>query len=93
MWLAIWLLDTHATAAGSVLLGLNGAVVREVTLERGATRGSLEGDATVPGSPLKPSYVELALPRDRLVPGENVLTVDKNAGSWHVYDAVGVFER
>lgn len=93
VWLAIWLIDTHATAAGSVHLGLNGTAVREVTLERGATRGSLEGDATVPGSPLKPSYVELALPRDRLVTGENVLTVDKNAGSWHAYDALGVFER
>jgi hypothetical protein len=92
-WLAIWLIDTHATSPGVVVLGLNGTPVREVMLERGATRGSLEGDATVPGSPLKPSYVELPLPRAALTAGANVLTVDKTAGSWHVYDALGVFER
>jgi hypothetical protein len=93
VWLAIWLLDTHATTPGAVILALNGAPVREVTLEKGATRGSLEGDATVPGSPLRPSYVELALPKAALVAGENVLTIDKPAGSWHVYDALGVFAR
>lgn len=92
VWLAIWLIDTHATIPGTVVLGLNGTTVREVALEKGATRGSLEGDATRPGSPLKPSYVELPLPKAALVAGENVLTIDKTSGSWHVYDAVGVYE-
>lgn len=92
-WLAIWLIDTHATNPGVAVLGLNGTPVRQVALERGATRGSLEGDATLPGSPLKPSYLELPLPRAGLVAGANVVTVDKTAGSWHVYDALGVFER
>jgi hypothetical protein len=52
----------------------------------------LQGDATVPGSPLRPSIVEIALPRDAFVAGENVLTFGKSEGSWHAYDAVGVFE-
>jgi hypothetical protein len=44
-------------------------------------------------SPPKPSYVEVPLPASTLVAGTNVLTVDKTAGSWHVYDALGVFRR
>ncbi|GAA3924842.1 hypothetical protein GCM10023085_02780 [Actinomadura viridis] len=92
-WLAIWLVDTHASNPGTIQLALNGAPVREVKLENGATRGSLEGDATLPGTPLKPSYVELPLPAGALKAGENVLTIDKRAGSWHVYDALGVFAR
>jgi hypothetical protein len=47
----------------------------------------------LPGTALKPSYVEFVLPRAGLVAGENVLTVDKNIGSWHVYDALGIFQR
>lgn len=92
-WLAIWLIDTHASSPGVATIGLNGAPVREVTLEKGATRGSLEGDATVPGTTLKPSYVEIPLPSAALRVGENVLTIDKGSGSWHAYDAVGVFAR
>ncbi|MEU5884263.1 hypothetical protein [Spirillospora sp. NPDC047279] len=90
-WLSIWLLDTHASLAGTIVLGLNGTAFTEVKLEGGAMRGSLEGDATVPGTTLKPSYVELALPA--LTTGENVLTIDKKLGSWHVYDALGIFTR
>ncbi|GAA2104678.1 polysaccharide lyase family protein [Actinomadura alba] len=92
-WLAMWLVDTHASSPGAALFALNGTQVREVPLERGATRGSLEGDATLPGTVLKPSYVEFALPTSALVAGENVLTIDKNTGSWHVYDALGIFLR
>ncbi|GAA4105996.1 polysaccharide lyase family protein [Actinomadura miaoliensis] len=93
VWLAIWLLDTHASIPGTINLGLNGTPVRDVKLENGGTRGSLEGDATLPGTPLKPSYVELELPRSALRTGENALTIDKQVGSWHVYDALGVFTR
>ncbi|HEX2314273.1 MAG TPA: hypothetical protein VHJ17_11080 [Thermomonospora sp.] len=93
LWLSIWLVDTHASLAGEIELALNDTGLGKVRLENGGTRGSLEGDATVPGTALKPSYVELALPRPALVAGRNVLTIDKNVGSWHVYDALGVFER
>lgn len=92
-WLSLWLIDTHATLAGKATLALNGTQVREITFEGGATRGSLEGDATVPGSPLRPSYVEFALPRDAFVAGDNTLTLHKFDGSWHVYDAIGIFTR
>ncbi|MFI6515921.1 polysaccharide lyase family protein [Spirillospora sp. NPDC050679] len=92
-WASIWLIDTHGSQPGTIELALNGAPVREVKLENGAMRGSLEGDATAPGNGLKPSYVELELPRAALRTGENVLTIDKKAGSWHAYDALGVFER
>ncbi|MFI0350357.1 polysaccharide lyase family protein [Actinomadura sp. 9N407] len=92
-WLAIWLVDTHASIPGTIQLALNGTPVREVKLENGGTRGSLEGDATLPSTPLKPSYVELALPTAALKAGENVLTIDKQIGSWHVYDALGIFAR
>ncbi|REE99815.1 polysaccharide lyase family protein [Thermomonospora umbrina] len=92
-WLSIWLVDTHASLAGEIVLALNDTALGTVKLENGGTRGSLEGDATVPGTALKPSYVELALPRAAVIAGRNVLTIDKNIGSWHVYDALGVFER
>ncbi|TDD63558.1 hypothetical protein E1298_43690 [Actinomadura rubrisoli] len=90
-WLAIWLIDTHASNPGTLLIGINGTAIPEVKLENGATRGSLEGDATVPGTALKPSYVELVLPRAALRTGKNAVTIDKKTGSWHVYDALGVF--
>lgn len=93
LWLAMWLIDTHATIPGRARLALNGTAVRDIAFEPGATRGSLEGDANLPGSPLRPSYVELALPTQALVSGENALTLDKYDGSWHVYDAFGVFLR
>jgi hypothetical protein len=90
--LAVWLIDTHASTPGRLVVACNGNAVAEVPLEKGATRGSLEGDATVPGSPLRPSIVELPLPRGVLAAGENVLTFAKPEGSWHAYDAVGVFD-
>ena len=71
------------------MLGLNGTPVRAVTLENGATRGSLEGARLVAQAVLRGA----ALPRAALVAGENVITIDKPSGSWHAYDALGVFER
>jgi hypothetical protein len=91
--LAIWLIDTHASNPGVINLALNETPVKDIKLENGATRGSLEGDTTIPGTTLKPSYVELPLPATALKPGENVLTIDKKTGSWHAYDALGVFQR
>jgi hypothetical protein len=90
--LAVWLIDTHATTPGKLVVACNGTAVTEAALEKGATRGSTQGDATVPGTPLRPSIVEVPLPRGVLVAGENVLTLAKPEGSWHAYDAVGVFE-
>jgi hypothetical protein len=90
--LAVWLIDTHASTPGRLVVACNGKAVAEAVLEKGATKGSTQGDATVPGSPLRPSIVEVVLPRGTLVAGQNVLTLAKPEGSWHAYDAVGVFE-
>jgi hypothetical protein len=91
--LAVWLIDTHATIPGRLVVACNDKPVTDVALEKGATKGSTQGDATVPGSPLRPSVVEVPLPRGVLVAGQNVLTLAKPEGSWHAYDAVGVFRQ
>ncbi|TDE02587.1 polysaccharide lyase family protein [Jiangella asiatica] len=93
VWLALWLIDSHATIPGSAVLTVNGATVERLTFEGGATRGSTVGDSTLPGSPLRPSYVERPLPAGLLVAGENLLTVTKDDGSWIAYDAIGLFAR
>ncbi|PXY34103.1 polysaccharide lyase family protein [Prauserella flavalba] len=90
--LAVWLIDTHASIPGSLAVSCNGSAVADVELEKGATKGSLQGDATLPGNPLRPSIVELLIPVSALRVGDNVLTLGKHAGSWHAYDALGVFE-
>ncbi|GAB3212090.1 polysaccharide lyase family protein [Marinactinospora thermotolerans] len=89
--LAIWLIDTHASLAGTATISVNGTEVTEVEFRGGGTRGSLEGDATVPGTALRPSFVELELPAEEFAVGENAVAITKNSGSWHAYDAVGVF--
>lgn len=89
---AVWLIDAHASTPGRLVVTCNDGAVADVALEKGATRGSIQGDATVPGSPLRPSIVEAPLSRGVLVAGENVLALAKPEGSWHAYDAVGVFE-
>jgi hypothetical protein len=88
---ALWLIDSHATAAGTAELALNSRAVRTLEFRGGATRGSLEGDAARPGSVLKPSAYELPLAADLFTAGENVLTLRKTSGSWIAYDALGVF--
>jgi hypothetical protein len=89
--LAVWLIDTHATIPGKLDVSCNGTAVTQVALEKGATKGSTQADATVPDSPLRPSLVELAIPRSALQVGSNVLMLGKPVGSWHAYDALGVF--
>ncbi|WP_326598354.1 polysaccharide lyase family protein [Streptomyces sp. NBC_01803] len=89
--LALWLTDTHATIPGKGVLAVNGTEITTIAFEGGATKGSLEGDATRPNNPLKPSFVELPLPAAAFRAGENVLTLEKTEGSWHAYDAIGVF--
>jgi hypothetical protein len=90
--LAVWLIDTHASIPGRLDISCNETPVTQVALEKGATKGSTQGDATVPGTPLRPSLVELPIPRSALKAGTNVLSLNKAAGSWHAYDALGVFQ-
>lgn len=90
--LAVWLIDTHATKPGTATVSVNGADAAEIEFHGGATRGSLEGDATVQDTALKPSFEEVTLPARHFTSGENTVTIHKTAGSWHAYDAVGVFD-
>ncbi|WP_086819918.1 polysaccharide lyase family protein [Allokutzneria sp. NRRL B-24872] len=85
--LAVWLIDTHATLPGRLALSCNGTAFAEAELERGATKGSTVGE----GPLLRPSIVEVAVPTSALRPGSNTITLAKTSGSWHAYDAVGVF--
>ncbi|MFE9613794.1 hypothetical protein [Streptomyces sp. NPDC006012] len=63
-----------------------------LTFADGATKGSLEGDATRPGSPFKPSFYELTLDPGLFTAGENTLTLTRTAGSWISFDALGPFQ-
>jgi hypothetical protein len=90
--LALWLVDT--TNLGGVLrVTVNGTRLADVTLARGGTRGSREGDATVPGTALVRSYHELPVPGDRLRAGANAVELLLAEGGWVAWDAVGLFAR
>ncbi|WP_129662668.1 polysaccharide lyase family protein [Phytoactinopolyspora endophytica] len=91
--LALWLIDSHASIPGSAVLTVNGTEVDRLVFEGGATKGSTQGDSTVPGSPLKPSYIEYPLTSGLFIAGENTLELFKDDGSWIAYDAIGVFAR
>ncbi|WP_078965924.1 polysaccharide lyase family protein [Streptomyces aureocirculatus] len=90
---ALWLIDSHATAAGGAEVTLNDSPVRTLEFRGGATRGSVEGDAARPGTALKPSYYEFPVAAGLFRAGENVLKVRKTSGSWIAYDALGIFAR
>ncbi|TDO59916.1 polysaccharide lyase family 4-like protein [Kribbella sp. VKM Ac-2571] len=91
--LALWLIDSHASLAASALLTINGTEAGRLTFANGATRGSTIADSIYPGSPLKPSYLELPLPKALFRAGQNTLELFKDQGSWIAYDALGVFAR
>jgi len=91
--LALWLIDSHASIPGTAVLSVNGTTVERLAFATGATKGSTIGDSTIPGSPLKPSYVEKPLPRGLFQAGENVLELFKDQGSWIAYDAIGLYAR
>jgi hypothetical protein len=91
--LALWLIDSHASLAASAVLSVNGSEVGRLEFANGATKGSTIADSTYPGSPLKPSYIEMPLPKALFRPGANVLELFKDTGSWIAYDALGIFAR
>ena len=90
--LAVWLVDT--TRLGGLLrISVNGEHVADLELPRGATRGSREGDATVPGSTLLRSFFEPEIPASVLREGENMIELHLAEGGWVAWDAVGLFAR
>lgn len=79
--LAVWLVDT-TRLGGTLEVNLNGAGLRELDLPQGGTRGSLEGDATLPGSTLLRSYHEFTVPAADLQAGTNTIEFVQTAGGW-----------
>lgn len=90
--LALWFVDT-TRLGGRLDVAVNGHDVRSVELAKGATRGSREGDATLPGSTLVRSRHEFALPAGALTAGENVVEFTLAEGGWVAWDALGLYER
>ncbi|MDX2972079.1 polysaccharide lyase family protein [Kribbella solani] len=91
--LALWLIDSHAKIPGSAVLSVNGTTVDRLTFLPGATKGSTISDSTLPNSPLKPSYLERPLSKDLFKPGQNVIQLLKDNGSWIAFDAFGIYGR
>ncbi|MGO1286864.1 MAG: polysaccharide lyase family protein [Brachybacterium sp.] len=90
--LALWLVDT-TRLGGTLRISVDGEHMADVELPLGATRGSREGDANVPGTALMPSYHELEIPQRMLPVGECEIEFHLAAGGWVAWDAIGVFAR
>lgn len=89
--MAIWLVDT-TRLGGRLDVEVNGRVTEQRTLSIGGTRGSRDGDATVPGTGLVPSYHEFSLPADAFEAGDNLVRFTLAEGGWVAWDAIGIFE-
>ena len=82
------------TRLGGVLrLRANGDELADLELPVGATRGSRDGDATVPGTALKRARFELPVPAALLQAGQNVIELELAEGGWVAWDALGLFAR
>ena len=90
--LAVWLVDT-TRLGGRLDVSVNGAAAQSVDLPKGATRGSRDGDATLPGSTLLRSFHEFELPGGALNVGENLVEFTLSEGGWVAWDAVGLYSR
>lgn len=90
--LALWLVDRHPTRPGSATIAINGVRDEPVLFSADTTRPGADPSA-VPGRGAGPMCIERPLARELLVAGENVIDIDKDLGSWIVYDALGVFAR
>jgi Polysaccharide lyase family 4, domain III len=90
--LALWLTDRHPTRAGAAAVLVNGHPCDPLLFVDEAELGTdLRSD--VPGHGAGPAYFERPLPAALFQPGENVLEIVKDQGSWIAYDALGVFAR
>lgn len=90
--MALWLIDT-TRLGGRLEVHVNGTLVNDIDLPAGATVGSRQGDATVPGSTLKRSYHEFAVSAETLTAGENTVEFRLAQGGWVAWDGIGLFAR
>lgn len=90
--LALWLVDT-TRLGGRLEVEVNGDRVKDIVLTPGATRGSRDGDATIPGSTLVRSYLEFPVPASSLRSGANTIQFRLAEGGWVAWDAVGLYAR
>lgn len=90
--LALWLIDT-TRLGGTLQINANQQHVTDLDLPAGATRGSREGDATIPGSTLLRTFHEMPVPAAALQAGDNVIELHMIAGGWIAWDAIGLFAR
>lgn len=87
--LALWLTDRHPVHPGTALLSLNGTCVTRLIFEPSPVARSEVG--AVPGQGAGPTQIERRVCGSLFRPGENVLDIVKDTGSWITYDAVGIF--
>ncbi|HEV7927787.1 MAG TPA: polysaccharide lyase family protein, partial [Verrucomicrobiae bacterium] len=79
------LIDTHSQLPPELLLQINSQTFRK-DLPAGAGDASLEGDPAKG----KPCHFEIKFSSDLLEDGNNSITITTVAGSWLLYDAVGL---
>ena len=84
---------TPPASAACCRIAANGEHVTDLELPIGATRGSREGDATVPGTALRRALLELPVPAAALQEGQNVIELELAEGGWVAWDALGLFAR
>jgi alpha-mannosidase len=84
--LEIWYVDTNSAADGAptVQVTSNGTVVSTTALPGGG------GGGYHSGAPEVPYALEVTIPASTLHTGTNTITITNTAGSWTVYDAVGL---
>jgi len=90
--LAVWLIDT-TRLGGRLEVEVNGFPAQVIELIPGSTRGSREGDATLPGSTLVRSFHEFRVPAAPFVAGTNTITFRLAEGGWVAWDAIGLYTR
>lgn len=91
--LTAWLVDTHESGPPTIQLSLNGGPTTTAALTPGGGDGYHWGDgAGNVANGIRPSVLDAALPADQLKPGRNSITITNAAGSWMVYDAIGIRE-
>jgi alpha-mannosidase len=84
--LEIWYVDTNNAADGAptVQVTSNGTIVSTTALPGGG------GGGYASSSPEVPYALEATIPASTLTTGTNTITITNTAGSWTVYDAVGL---